>query len=205
MNLYDIEAGLSEALTVWQEAMETDALESQAGEQTQAERILAADLALRTYAELELRKVDGYIATMRTLTAALAYRKAEAARHRKAAEGIQNALDWLKQYAQTAMEVWGKKRLEGKTGYLLLKGNGGKQPVTITDGSLVPDEFCTVTATIPMDLWSEVVLALDGEDLSRVRTGPRVPSLSLIGEALERGDGVPGARLENRGQHVEVK
>ena len=77
--------------------------------------------------------------------------------------------------------------------------------MTITDGSLVPDEFCTVTATIPMDLWSEVVLALDGEDLSRVRTGPRVPSLSLIGEALERGDGVPGARLENRGQHVEVK
>ena len=205
MNLYDIEAGLSEALTVWQEAMETDALEAHTGEQTQVERIAAADLALRTYAEMELRKVDGYIATMRTLTAALAYRKAEAERHKKAAQGIQNALDWLKQYAQTAMEAWGKKRLEGKTGYLLLNGNGGKQPVTITDEALVPDEFCTVTATIPMDLWSQVVLALDGEDLSRVRTGPRVPSLSLIGEALGKGEGVPGCRLEPRSSHVEVK
>jgi Siphovirus Gp157 len=231
VNLYDIEAGLHEALTVWQEAMDFSLDLSRADALiTKAARIEAADLALRTLAELELRKVDGYVAQLRTLQAAMEYRKKEAARHTLAARQIQSALDWLKQFAQGAMEAWGKKRLEGKTGYLLLKGDGGKQAVTITDESLVPEQFMMVSLTYSLKQWAEMGIRPDPKH-------PRVPVLSLIAEALNQpcpdcagkggpvdltayggGDNepcptcdgtgkqsVPGARLQDRGQHVEIK
>lgn len=115
------------------------------------------------------------------------------------------------------------RKIEGVRHTLYLKGNGGKQAVEISDESLVPDEFVTVTITKTVAEWLDMHVAPGG---------PRVPSLSLIGEELQKacekcngvgapwnnsasvpcdsclGTGkrsVPGARLAAKGQHVEVR
>ena len=48
------------------------------------------------------------------------------------------------------------KKLEGRTGALYLKANGGKQAVEVTDESLVPDELCTVTVTMTLTYWTQM-------------------------------------------------
>lgn len=108
--------------------------------------------------------------------------------------------------------------------------------VEITDESLVPEEFCTVTVTMNAAAWNSIGRTVGPtwllEQMPRVPV--RVPSLSLIAAALEKpcpaqcirgiavdsgigpdevcpecgGSGwqsVPGARLAERGSHVEVK
>lgn len=68
----------------------------------------------------------------------------------------------------------------------------------ITDEVLVPDELCTVTVTMPADVWSAIcrdritVDASGGKFALWSISGqfgnplPRTPSLSLIGEALAK-------------------
>jgi hypothetical protein len=133
------------------------------------------------------------------------------------------------------------RKIEGQTGALYLKQNGGRQAVEVSDESLVPDEYCTVTVTMPSNAWPWLLSLADRAPENHAvchresfRVGPRVPSLSAIGGALEKpcgscgGDGVarphlqgekpvctvcggsgkagvPGARLAPRGQHVEVR
>ena len=102
------------------------------------------------------------------------------------------------------------KKLEGRTGALYLKANGGKQAVEVTDESLVPDELCTVTVTMPMDVWKNLcgsaapALKLLEAAAPQLKLSPRVPSLSLIlsrlsdacpkcnGACSHSGDGTQG-------------
>ena len=70
-------------------------------------------------------------------------------------------LERLKDYCQRCMELieWkpGKPRkLEGHSGAIYLKGNGGRPGVEVYDESLVPDDLCTVTVTMPMDVWKNL-------------------------------------------------
>ena len=125
------------------------------------------------------------------------------------------------------------KKLEGRTGALYLKANCGKQAVEVTDESLVPDELSSFTCAFSGANNSVLLRYL--RSLSEIDAGIRVsrtPSLSLIGEALGKpcvdcngygtkggakddpvcpgcgGSGhqsVPGARLAERGNHVECK
>jgi hypothetical protein len=223
LTLFDIERGLHEALTVWQEA-------------DTAEELEAAELALRTYAELELRKADGYITTIRAMEAAETLAKCERDRQASRAKSIHARIDWLKQFAGSCMSAWGKKRIEGKLGALTLRGNGGVQPLTITNPALVPDELCTVTITFRAD--SAIVKQAIREGAP---VGERTPHNALIREALGKpcarckGDGldwnpdqpgpkidensivvcpdcngtktasVPGCRLEPRGESVVIR
>ena len=107
---------------------------------------------------------------------------------------------------------------------------------TITDEAAIPDEFCTVTVTMPAHTWLQtwILMCADvGITHVAAQIGPRAPSLSLIGEALQKpcgkcngdkdwtgtgddgivcpecgGSGhqsVPGARLAERAFHVECK
>ena len=109
-------------------------------------------------------------------------------------------LECLKDYCQRCMELieWkpGKPRkLEGRSGYLLLKGNGGRPAVEVYDERLIPDELTTKTITLSPLVWQEIlnavcdaprptadrVMALmrDG-----VKESARLPSLSLISARL---------------------
>lgn len=61
--------------------------------------------------------------------------------------------------------------------------SGDKQAVEITDESLVPDEMVFVTVQIRADCLGVLDLCHEERD-GKVKIGPRVPSLSLITEAL---------------------
>lgn len=183
-------------------------------------------------------KVDKVRAVWHRIETLIKEAAAEVKFQSKRGQHLKADLERLKDYSQRCMELieWPAnkpRKLMGRSGYLLLKANGGRPGVEITDEALVPDELCTVTVTMP----ASSLLTLPVKDpLSRI--GPRVPSLSLIAEALGNpcgpcngtggivvdpvhnngydrascpdcgGSGkqsVPGARLKPVGQHVEVK
>ena len=65
----------------------------------------------------------------------------------KRGQHLKADLERLKDYCQRCMELidWkpGKPRkLEGHSGAIYLKGNGGRPGVEVYDDSLVPDELC---------------------------------------------------------------
>ena len=128
----------------------------------------------------------------------------------------------------------GKPRvLEGRLAKLYLKANGGKQAVEIHDASLVPDEYCMVTITFRAD--SAIVKQAQAEcpqlikprepslsliaaalekpcepcggkggpvDLTAYGGGANEPCPSCGGTGKQ---GVPGARLADRGSQVELR
>jgi hypothetical protein len=80
--------------------------------------------------------------------------------------------------------------------------------VEITDESLVPDEYCTVTVTMPVPLWIAFVQRKDFNmrdfaEPGSVKESPRSPSLSLIAEALsqpcQKCGSVPAVRYSTEG------
>lgn len=63
--------------------------------------------------------------------------------------------------------------------------------VEITDEALVPEELCMITVTMPFPLWIALVTRKDFNmrdfaEPGSVKESPRVPSLSLIAEALQK-------------------
>jgi hypothetical protein len=203
------------------------------------------DQQIRLYLNAEIRKVDCIRAYWKHCEMLRDAAKAEAAAMQQRAANWGAKLDRLKAGIQSVMEAmpWteGKpKKLEGLAGALLLKANGGKQAVTITDPQLIPDEYCVMEGRIPMFVWNAILHIVNGSathaelarDMANCRGLVRVPSASMIASALEakcllcNGDGwtaaisdamtcptcggsgkqgVPGARLEPRGQHVEMR
>jgi hypothetical protein len=109
----------------------------------------------------------------------------------KRVQTLKADLERLKDYCQRCMELidWkpGKPRkLEGRSGYLLLKANGGRPAVEVTDEGLVPDELCTVTVMMRPSHWKDIKPMINQGPLASMTIGPRVPSLSLIAEALSQ-------------------
>lgn len=186
------------------------------------------DLAIAEYIKAEVRKVDGIRSMVKHLEMIRDAAKAEAATMQDRAKAADRQLQVLKSAIQMTMEEmeWreGKPRkLEGKTGSISLKGNGGKQPVVITDEALIPDEYRTVTVKMDHDFWKRITQALP--DLGGIRMVTKEPSISRIAAALEepckacngeglvacpacggsKRNGVPGAILAPRSAHIEVK
>lgn len=123
------------------------------------------------------------------------------------------------------------KKLDGQTASLQLWPNGGAQPVDIQDGSLVPDEYCKATVTLPYVWWLKILAdsaTLPGPDW----TVRREPDDDLIRKALNENcwdcsgsgkhgedypdmpcpacggsgkQGVPGCSLRERGTHLRIK
>lgn len=201
-SLYRIETVLSDLLEL-REEMEL------AGED-----LSAVDEQIAVYLREEIYKVDGIRAVWAHLEMVADAAGDEVKRQQDRKRVALAQLDRLKTGVQCVMEMmpWreGKPRkIEGQRGALYLKANGGKQAVEITDEALVPDEYCTVTVTMPQPLWDRIA-ATSGEDFIGTRVGSRVPSLSAIAAALEKPcpecHGLPLARDSRAltGAQVEV-
>jgi hypothetical protein len=137
------------------------------------------------------------------------------------------------------MDAAGKQRLEGHTGTLRIKGNGGVEPLVLDNPPLIPDDYCVWQGQISAAQFRQFSLELMTDPITKLE---RRPSNALIREGLAedcpRCDGngvfegsgfngqwdygmmpedpcnacggsgkrgVPGAHLEPRGRHVEVK
>lgn len=177
LSLFGIESGLHDLFDAWQNAESPEQLE-------------AAEVAIRACAEAEVRKVDGVRRYWRACEQMAAAAKHEAQVQAERARLWESRLDRLKAVVYEVMTRFERKKLEGQTGSLHLKGNGGKQAVVIHDESLVPDEFCMVTVTMRADWFAKVDNFLAEH---YINVGDRTPvsikratSNSLIAEALAR-------------------
>jgi len=228
LSLFAIETVLLDLIMLREEMLES------------SEDVAAVDEQITAYIRQEVVKVDNIRAFWRHCELMRDAAKAEAETQAQRAKAWASRLDRLKETCRSVMETipfpTGKPRkLEGRTGSLLLKANGGKQAVEISNESMVPDELCTVTVTMPWGMLQLIQIVDDEPEGCRI--GPRTPSLSLIGEALQRkceacegrghqrdpvfeehispdtcgecgGSGhqsVPGCRLSPRSNHVECK
>ena len=163
----------------------------------------ALESAIGDFVATKVTEVTEIRAQYMALIDGAAVAKAEAARATNRAMILQSRADRVKELVKGCMETLGAKRFESAMGYFLLRGNGGAQPVTITDESLVPDELCQVRVTMSWAQWMDSgIAAFEGTD---VEVGPREPRKGLIGKLLASGQPVAGARLEERGTSLQIK
>ena len=212
LSLYQIEADLQELMVCLEEA------ENEATRE-------AVEQGIREYLEREVRKVDGVRAYLKhcevMAAAATAEMRVQAQRAAAWTARAKKLIDGCK----SSMESFGVKRLEGNTGTLVLKGNGGVQPLEIADESLVPDEYCRAVVELPYRDWLYMVECAGPEvsipkpkrlvDNSSVRKAITEPCWACEGRCSTDSPcslcgntglaGVPGAQLGPRGTHLEVK
>lgn len=113
----------------------------------------AVDLQIKDWTAAELTKCDNIRAFLRNADNMIAGHKEEAARQLQLAASWESQRDYLKGCIKGAMEAAGKTKVDGRTGSISLRTAGGKQAVEITSDSLLPDEFCMFTLTMPGAAW----------------------------------------------------
>lgn len=198
--------------------------------QSERERsIEAADVALADHSSKEIEKVDGYIAVIGHLEATIAARKSAAKRNQTAARILETMLEQLKASAVYAISVVpGRKRVDGESGYLLVKANGGVAPLLVTDPDLVPSEYVRLEGWVNEADWETMIEATRRRLMSpdwrphmdmkrspdnaaiRKALGEPCPNCKGAGEGCAACGGsglnaVPGARLGERGTHLECR
>lgn len=143
LSLYDLSAELVRLMNAWDE--------------TEGNERVFIETELQLYVDAQVKKVDDIRAFLVHCQVMADAADLEAARQKRNAKAWQARYDRLKNLCQYTMERFEVKRLDGKTGSLLLKGNGGKQPVEITNPELVPDEFCVYEGAIPVRVWDTLI------------------------------------------------
>ncbi len=235
LSLYKLDAELTDLLSYRAERIEDR--DSPAS----AEELEAVDGAIAAYMEQLPRKVDGVASVLRYFDEQVEFADREIKRLRARKTQFEENAQRLKDCAAIVLEkqpmpAKGCRKLVGSHSTLMLKGNGGVQPLVISQPDLIPDNLCRMEGWVNQELWD---LAVDMVRTSSTRgtrindySLSRVPIPALVREALIQpcatcdgsgeivndgpysacadcsGSGrasVPGAHLEARGFHVEVK
>ncbi len=218
-------------LSIFQlEAELAELMEFRENEELTPEERQAVDTQIAEYISRELTKVDNLRAYMRHCQMMAEGARAEADVQLKRAISWKTRLDYLKGFCLDAMNVLGKTKLEGRTGYLLAKVNGGKQALTIApDSRLLPEAFVLYRGWMSAEAFAAIPEQVRGRQDFQLEREPRT---EMIRAELEKpcaccegtgrfltpegdypdpechGTGkkiVPGAKLEPRGSHVEIK
>lgn len=208
----------------------------------------AVDAAIAEYMAALPTKVDGVVHVIRTLDSQAELAAAEVQRLAARRRRIASAAERLRQYccdvlAKLPAPKKGSRKLEGSTSSLVLKTNGGVLSMDVYESSLIPDECCTATVTMPFPEWKELVnraCTSDGDFDHFYGYAKRQPNEKAVREALNApcwvcdgtgqshsittdcgslaasseacascgGSGkcgVPGAKLLERGAHLEIR
>lgn len=199
LSLYHIETDLLQLLE-YREERQADTTEP-----ASEEELKAIDGEIQKCMEQLPAKVEGVAGIVRMWRATASQAKSERDRYARIVSAIEAREKRLLAYAADVMILLpepakGCRKLMGRDGsQLLLKGNGGIQPLAV-DEAMLPDDFRDVTVVMPLTKWNSV-----SPTLPNCRITQTAPGNARIREAIARGEGVPGAHLEPRGQHVEVK
>ena len=231
---WNLEAGLAELaanrMQLAEEAEDAEKTRSLTEIEAEAAEV---DAALMQYVGQILEKVDNIHALLlwaRTMENAA---NDEVRKRSQAVRRLRAMQDRIKAMALQVMEARGIKKAVGTAGrYLLRKGNGGIQALQI-DGigengqflatSPLPSAYRDVVVRMPQVMWDRLRLLFEVPDFAVTV----VPAQDRIREAMEKPcdwceDGkeggvtctecggtckarVPGARLLDRGEHLEVK
>jgi len=160
--------------------------------------LATTESSIQNFVAQQLRDVDGLRAPLKALEQGVALNKADAAAATNRAMVLQNRYDRLKDLIRECMIAldqageWKPKesrKFESARGSLSLRGNGGAQPVEITDEALVPDEYCRVSVTMTALQWAEIVDYIPPVAMPHdppLKVGPREVSKSAIAEALAK-------------------
>jgi hypothetical protein len=217
LSLWHIEEAITQLMDMREEA--TDPAE-----------IAVLEAELVKYAQQEIRKVDNVVGYLKHCAMMEDAAKEEAAAQAERARRWKERSARLKRACQAVMETFTggeRKKIEGRTGAIILKGDGGRQAINISDPLMIPEEYCDYVGAIPGVLWREIVAQFEAVASVKLM---RTPRAALIYEALQAkceacgGDGkapfspeacqacggtgkagVPGAQLKPRGAHIEVK
>jgi hypothetical protein len=98
---------------------------------------------------------------------------------------LESGLARFKDYLVRCIELSGQKKVEADNGSLAIQAN--PESVEITDATLIPDEFVTVTVKIPAAVYRDLSTWLEGYDATFN------PNKSMIKEAIKSGRDIPGA------------
>lgn len=193
LSLWNLESQLVELFDLRAEAYATASADN-SEENRNACDVIEAEIT--RYIHAEVVKVDGIREYARHCALMADAAKAESKAQSDRSKAWSDRLKRLKDGVQVCMEAMGRKKLEGKTGTLSLRGNGGVQPVDVYDESLVPDELCDFEGRIPGMAWLRIIDLLerhyvptvDRESMLAHVTGAmkRAPRKSLIGDALNK-------------------
>jgi len=171
-------------------------------EECNDEERAAVDGQIAEYVKREVAKVDALRSYMKHCQVMADAAAAEVKVQSQRAHSWKTRLEYLKERCGEAMGILGKKKLEGRTGYLLLKANGGKQALTIATPGLVPEEYVLYRGWMSARAYAAIPEQIRGrEDF----IFEREPRQEMIRGSLEKGEHIPGARLEPRGEHVEIR
>ena len=215
LSLFTIEQALTDLLAAREELLAGEGFD--VSEDARHERVVElaeVEKALAEYVTKEIRKVDGIHFYLAAAKQAHEAAKLEAQRMTERARRIDESSKRLKALCCDVMVSLDKKRLDGTAGrYLLRKGNGGLQKVEVDgwddearswkrDASpVLPNEYRDLTVTLPYNEWLGLVEACK----PHARSMKTEPANARIRAALAEGHNVPGARLAERGEHVEIK
>ncbi len=172
------------------------------------EDLAACDQQIQEYVQKTIRKVDNVRSYLRHCEVMGHAAEVESHRLDQLAKLWGNRRDRLKDICRSVMEHFGIKRIEGQTGSLSLRGNGGFAPLTITDEALLPDEMCDYIGPVAGEDLVTIVKCLAPNDrnivLAALRKLERHPNKGRIREALKRGP-VAGVREDPRGVSLVVR
>jgi hypothetical protein len=124
-----------------------------AEEENDQEALAQIDKAIDEYFALEVRKVDKIAEAYRAYGAAATQADLEADRLHARAKQLHAVADRIKDRAKAAMEAFEVKRLETPLNRFRIQGNGGLQPMEITDPAALSDSVKTAVVTMPADDW----------------------------------------------------
>jgi hypothetical protein len=180
-------------------------LREQAEYEGDSEAVALIDAQLKQFLQQELpAKVDGIRNYIRWQENEAQVRQEEAKEQAILAGRAQDNIERMKEVLLWCMQQLGKTKLEGALHWIRRQGNGGLKPLIIRQPELVPLGLLKTTVTLDTHLWRSIVRELlEGEDRCVYRVDT-VPNNEAIRAALERGEGVPGCELGERGEHVRV-
>lgn len=137
-------------------------------EETPEQCLDAVESGIVQFIAAQLREVDGLRTPLKALEQGVSINKADAAASTNRAMVLQNKYDRLKDLIKQCMVAldqageWKPKesrKFESARGSFSLRGNGGAQPVEITDEGLVPDEYCRVKVTLNAELATRLMIS----------------------------------------------
>jgi|HubBroStandDraft_4_1064222.scaffolds.fasta_scaffold08768_3 hypothetical protein len=212
LSLYNIEDALQSLVD----------LREQAESEGDSEALRVIDQQLREYLTKEAAKVTSYVALIRSRELTAVACGIEIERLRRISIAAQNDVERLKANALAVMQQFGVRELKATPGGgLKIQGNGGREPLEITD----PERIVVRYQTVKLKLNGEHMVAISeasrilleggapisenmraalGELLKMISETPFEPDTERIREALVRGESVPGAKLLERGEHLRV-
>lgn len=193
LTLYDIETGLRDIMVQCEEA-QTDE------ERRMAEAILAG------YVAEEIKKVDNIRGFLRHCAMMRDAAKEEAKMQAGRSQTWENRRERLSKYVVAVLDSIGMKRIEGRTGFLSVAGNGGVTPLQI-DEALVPEEYKRVTVSMPLALYRKTVEEWKNHSPSMIHILDSSVDQGLIRaklKTLEEGETVPGVVELDRGKHLRI-